>query len=88
MDSDLLNIIGAVGLTFIITKAKILRWLREWLSTHYKYLGELFSCPQCIGLWIGFGWCAHDFFDKESLNFALIVSLLGYLIEKLFESRR
>ncbi len=43
----------AYGLTTIVTRGSIFRWLREGAPT--QFLRTLFSCPLCFGFWVGLG---------------------------------
>lgn len=58
MDS-LLLLFGAVGLTLVATKSRLLSPARRLLVEHpqldVSLLGELLSCSMCLGTWAGFG---------------------------------
>lgn len=43
-------VVGSVSIT--ITKSKFFAFLRNWLDGLSDFLGELFSCPYCMGHWI------------------------------------
>lgn len=44
---------GVLGLTNILTRAKLLKTSREWLSKKSELLGYLTGCHMCIGFWSG-----------------------------------
>ena len=52
-------ILGAIGLTLVVTKSRLLSPARRLLSEHSQLdvalLGELLSCSLCLGTWVGFG---------------------------------
>lgn len=53
-DRELILIVtGAVGISFIISKEKIFKSLREAISLRSIKIGELMSCPKCLGPWAG-----------------------------------
>lgn len=44
----------AYGVTHIITGTKIFEWLRRIMdSVSPNFFGILFSCPACMGFWVG-----------------------------------
>lgn len=49
----LFGIISAVSLTFIVTKSRLFKPLRNASLIIHKNLHYLFSCPQCFGFWAG-----------------------------------
>lgn len=42
------------GFTNILVYGKIFESFRELLDRKNKFLGDLFSCPMCLSVWIGF----------------------------------
>ena len=58
----LLELVGLVGVTLVVTHGTIFEGLRGWLNsfTHrfnfLRWLGVLLSCPQCSGFWVGALW--------------------------------
>jgi hypothetical protein len=46
-------IIGLSGLTIIMSAGSIFDSTREFVSSKNKFLGELVSCPMCLGFWVG-----------------------------------
>ena len=57
----MLLLLGFTGLTLIIVRAAIFHGLREWLCLKRPQdIGYLFTCPQCMGFWLGlFGGAAY-----------------------------
>ena len=47
-------ILGTIGLERIITKSKVFRPIREWVTTKNLFIGYMLSCSQCIGFWSAF----------------------------------
>ena len=78
--------------TLIITESYLFGWLRQWSFRANKYLGTLFSCFLCLGVWIGL-LVASVFHD--SLTSILLAGLsyqglayIIYVIVKLAEDAR
>lgn len=46
-----MNVLGAIGLTFIIVRGGIMKWFRDIMTR--IYLGELVTCTLCTGFWCG-----------------------------------
>lgn len=46
------HLLGAIGLTFIITRSYIFDSFRERM-TRWPNIGHLVNCPQCSGFWCG-----------------------------------
>jgi len=46
-------ILPTIGATIIITQSYIFKGFRNFLSKKSKKLGKLFSCPMCMGFWVG-----------------------------------
>ena len=44
---------ASLGLCFILKYATILNLLRNFLTSRYKFLKELFNCSMCLGFWCG-----------------------------------
>jgi len=44
----------AYGMTTIIVYGSIFEGLRNWISKHSKFFGELVNCPLCTSTWVGF----------------------------------
>ena len=51
---EMLLLLGLTGLTLIIVRGTIFHSLRDWLlAKRPKDVGYLFTCPQCMGFWVG-----------------------------------
>lgn len=63
-------IILIYGHTNIITQSEIFEPIRDWANKVSHFLGSLFSCPMCMGFWVGVFWSAmnqspaHIFFEE------------------------
>ncbi len=67
MDRIILFMFATSGLSWILTKAKIFKPFREWLTIRtdlvvsvkwryafiFSFFDKLFNCEGCIGFWIG-----------------------------------
>ena len=52
--NEMLLLLGLTGLTLIIVRGTIFHGIRErLLMMRPKDVGYLFTCPQCMGFWIG-----------------------------------
>ena len=79
----LLELAGLTGLTLIIVRAAIFKRLRDWfLQVRPDDIGYLFTCPQCMGFWLGlFGGMVYGGIFPAPL-YAGAVSLLAMLADK------
>jgi len=79
----LLHILGLTGITLIIVGATIFSGLRGWLLVKRPNdIGYLFTCPQCMGFWVGLcGGAIYADFLTAPL-YAGAVSLLAMLTDK------
>lgn len=78
----LIHVLGALGFVLVVSYSVIAKPVRE------RIWPKMLGCPQCFGVWGGFGWACllairpalgrlamvHDM-----LAFAFTISLLGYL---------
>lgn len=71
-------IIEAIGATFIITRSRLLRPAREYLTKKKVWIGEMLSCGQCVGFHIGLG---ANLITGEELTNCFIVSLFCFFID-------
>jgi hypothetical protein len=79
--SDLaLIIFGATGLSYIVTRSKLFKRIREGVTLRNKYLGELISCPKCFGFWAGLISCIIFFIGLKLLLVGFSSSLASYLV--------
>jgi hypothetical protein len=46
--------LSAYGMTTILVYGSIFEGLREFISKHSKFFGELINCPLCTSTWVGF----------------------------------
>ena len=53
MISLLTFILSCWGLTHIIVSGKILDDIRNYIIIKSRFLGDLITCHQCTGLWVG-----------------------------------
>ena len=79
----MLLILGLTGIVLIIVRSAIFSHLRDWfLRLRPDDLGYLFTCPQCMGFWIGlFGGGIYADFLYAPL-YAGAVSLMATLVDK------
>lgn len=49
---DIFHLLGATGLTFIITRSYIMEPIRDYAIRWPKF-HHLLNCPQCSGFWCG-----------------------------------
>jgi len=48
-----LELLGAIGLTFIIVYSHIIGPIREGLSKQCEFINKLLHCAMCTGFWVG-----------------------------------
>lgn len=80
--TDFELLLAAIGLTFILKYAFILKAPRDWLKGKGVYLKELLSCSQCLGFWCGLGiyFLAGIVVQREiSLNLCVFSLFFGFL---------
>lgn len=58
----MMYVLPMVGLTFIITSSSIMEGLRNYVANINSRAGDLISCPQCSGFWIGLGFSLFHLF--------------------------
>ncbi len=76
MNLDINLILGLAGLTIIISSGSIFDKPRAFISNKSKFLGELVSCPMCLGFWVGLIFAA--LFGINPIIIAGIVSLFSW----------
>lgn len=54
MEQFLIWILIAYGMTSVIVWGSIFQGLRDWVSEHSKFFGDLVSCTLCTATWVGF----------------------------------
>ena len=50
---NILWILVSFGITFSMTHGKIFKSLREKVADTHHLLGDIISCPMCLGFWVG-----------------------------------
>jgi len=60
-------ILGYCGITILISAGTIFEDIRTAIKSKSDFLGELISCPMCLGFWVGM------FFGFVSMKFPPIV---------------
>jgi len=78
----LLTILAGVGLTFVVTRSKIFKPLREWVTAKSLRFGELVTCPQCFGVYAGMVSYLLVKFNLDILVYGLIVSVACLFLSK------
>ncbi len=85
MISNFLILLGSVGITIILTRSSLFERPREFVDSKSSLLGELVSCPMCLGMWIGF--LTSLFVINNTIIFSIyyggVTSLLGYFFESI-----
>lgn len=62
MDVNWSELAGVIGVTLVISRGSIFDDLRHWMTgfSHpmnvLRWVGNLISCPQCTGFWVGCVW--------------------------------
>ena len=80
---DLILIIcSGVGITFIVTRGKIFKSFREWVTIKNRAIGEIVTCPQCLGIYAGGISYLLVRFNLDILVYGLIVSLVCFILNK------
>ncbi len=65
------------GNTNIITQSEIFEPLRDSIDKISHFLGSLFSCPMCMGFWVGVFWSAMNL--SPTLLFLEEVNYINYV---------
>jgi len=88
MDKMIL-LLGLTGITMIVVRAEIFSRLRDWLLLKRPQdVGYLFTCPPCMGFWIGLlGGAIYAGVFVAPL-YAGAVSLLAMLVDNWFAALR
>jgi hypothetical protein len=72
----MLVLFSMVGLTIIMSSGQIFEKTREWISGKSKFIGELVSCPMCLGFWVGM--ISAMFFGINPIILAGLVSVFSW----------
>lgn len=77
-----LTVLGGAGITLVVTRSWLTEGLRHKIQVRSEWLGYLASCPQCLGIWIGFalGLVTHE--GWRSLLIAGAVSVVASKLGK------
>ena len=78
------NILSGVGLTLIVTESFLFQPLRERISKVSEKLGYLFSCPMCMGVWVGA--CVSFYYGADVFKSAMLTSLFSLIIMSIINS--
>ena len=83
MSEIILLVFGLTGLTLTIVRGAVFHSFRDWLlATRPNDVGYLFTCPQCMGFWVGlFGGSIYAELFFVPL-YAGAVSLLAVLVDR------
>ena len=81
--NEIVLLLGFAGLTLIIVRGTIFHGLREWLlARRPKDVGYLFTCPQCMGFWVGlFGGAVYGGLLLAPI-YAGAVSLVAAMVDR------
>jgi len=80
-----LLILSTLGLERIITKSKLLRPIREWITSKSLFVGYFLSCSQCVGFWSAFFVYLLIKYNLYFVVYMLIGSFVCELIDKLIK---
>ena len=47
-------ILASYGMTQILVYGSIFNTIREWITKHSKFFGDLLGCVMCTSTWVGF----------------------------------
>ncbi|MDB4301934.1 hypothetical protein N9924_00055 [bacterium] len=78
----ILTILSGAGVTFIVTRGKIFKSSREWVTAKNLLLGDVVTCPQCFGLYGGMLSYLLVQYNFDILVYGLIVSFLCFILNK------
>jgi len=72
-----------IGLTFLLTQAKIFKPLREQLTRFDVKIGELVSCEQCLSVWICAVWTLFDHRWMDIFTVSFLCYALAIILNKI-----
>lgn len=89
----IVEILGALGLTFILKQGRIFNEVRSFLILQHPLIKDLFDCAMCLGFWAGLFVALLTVSGIiNCFIFALCISFLGFITQhiltficKLFE---
>lgn len=78
----IIEILGALGLTFILKQGRIFNEIRSFLISGHPLIKDLFECAMCLGFWSGL-FVALLTVDGiiNCFIFALCISFLGFITQ-------
>jgi hypothetical protein len=90
MEINVLDLVGLIGLTIVVSVGKVLDPLREFLASFEhpwnpgRWLSALLSCSMCSGVWIGLIWAlvVYRWAVADSILFAGIVSIVAFAVNE------
>jgi hypothetical protein len=78
-------ILGASGMTYIITTSRLMQPARIWLTGIRTGFGHFLNCDLCVGFWAGGFVYVLMFFGLHIIVFGFIGSISSYFIHLLFK---
>lgn len=76
----ILDFLTIASIVLILTTSKLLKPFREFLASKSEFLGKLFSCQMCLGVWVGLGYYFIPEPAKEILYYTFIGSIASFLL--------
>lgn len=76
---NMIEIVGLIGITIIITNGIVTEKLRQFVLLKFNLFGRMLSCAMCVGMWAGL---LFSFFilHKMKINTILYDILYGGMI--------
>jgi hypothetical protein len=71
-------ILSSFGLTHIIVAGKIFDQIRDYIIINYPLIGDLITCYQCTGFWVGVS-LSFCFTDLPIIPFHIGFLIYGFL---------
>ena len=84
MISNFLILLGSVGITIILTRSSLFEKPRDFIEGKSSLMGELVSCPMCLGMWVGF--ITSLFVVNNTIIFSIYYGGVTSLVSYFFES--
>lgn len=81
----IIDILAVVGMIWVISYSKLLKGLREWITTKSKYIGELINCWGCMAFWLSIIYIFLPYRDYFRFIFSVVILavILQLIIGKL-----
>ena len=64
----------------ILTMSSLFEPVRDFIESKSEFLGELVSCPMCLGFWVGLTISVLDFQNYNPIYAGAITSLFSWII--------